>query len=92
MAPSMDTGNTLRNIYKIIPKIHNNPTIWRCDEILFTAGRGSFPTYLNRFRLRTEDKCGCGEQGSPIHYATECPLTSSFHLKKPAPIYEDVWW
>ncbi|GBL82921.1 hypothetical protein AVEN_106428-1 [Araneus ventricosus] len=32
---------------------------------------GQFPTYLNRFRLRSEDKCGCGEQGSPIHYATE---------------------
>ncbi|GBN06063.1 hypothetical protein AVEN_112394-1 [Araneus ventricosus] len=34
----------------------------------------------------SEDKCGCGEQESHIHYATDCPLTSSFHLKNPAPI------
>ncbi|GBM16688.1 hypothetical protein AVEN_217962-1 [Araneus ventricosus] len=80
-----------RNIYKIIPKIRNNPTFWHRDDILVTIGHGPFLSYLNRFRLRSEDKCGCGEQG-PIHYATEWPLTRSFHLKKPAPIYEDLWW
>ncbi|GBM28883.1 hypothetical protein AVEN_43593-1 [Araneus ventricosus] len=87
-----NTVNTVRNICKIIPKLRNNPTFWHRNEILLTTGYGPFPTDLNRFHLRSEEKCGCGEQGSPIHYATECQHTSCFHFKKPAPIYEDPWW
>ncbi|GBM62849.1 hypothetical protein AVEN_35153-1 [Araneus ventricosus] len=33
------------------------------------------------FNLRQTDLCGCGEQGSPLHYATACPPTSCSHLK-----------
>ncbi|GBM39074.1 hypothetical protein AVEN_190217-1 [Araneus ventricosus] len=38
-----DSGNTGRNIYKIIPKIRNSPTFWHRDEILFTIGHVALP-------------------------------------------------
>ncbi|GBM49750.1 hypothetical protein AVEN_36366-1 [Araneus ventricosus] len=57
-----DTENTGRNMYKIILKTRNNPTFWHRGEILFTSEHELFPTYLNRFRLRSEAKGGCGDQ------------------------------
>ncbi|GBM39011.1 hypothetical protein AVEN_70192-1 [Araneus ventricosus] len=77
-----DTGQTVRNIYQIEPKVQITPIPWQRSEMHFATGHGPFPTYLHRFRLKSTDLCGCGEQGGPIHYATECPLTSSYHLTK----------
>ncbi|GBN46490.1 hypothetical protein AVEN_66498-1 [Araneus ventricosus] len=34
----------------------------------------------------------CDEHGSPIHYATECPLTSSHNLAKPTTDLKQLWW
>ncbi|GBN05489.1 hypothetical protein AVEN_91059-1 [Araneus ventricosus] len=73
-----DTGKTGGNIYQIQPKVQTTPIPWQRSEIHFTTGHGPFPTYLHRFHLKSTDFCGCDEQGSPIHYSTECPLTSSY--------------
>ncbi|GBN37624.1 hypothetical protein AVEN_139980-1 [Araneus ventricosus] len=41
--------------------------------------------------LKSTDLCGCGEQSSPIHNTTECPLTSSYHLTKPTTDLIQLW-
>ncbi|GBN67980.1 hypothetical protein AVEN_80132-1 [Araneus ventricosus] len=50
---------------------------------MFVTGHGSFPSYLHRFNLRTHDNCSCGEKGDPMHYATKCPFTLSWHFQTP---------
>ncbi|GBM32077.1 hypothetical protein AVEN_150066-1 [Araneus ventricosus] len=53
---------------------------------------GPFPRYLKRFGLHSTDYCGCGEIGNPLHYATRCPLTLSYHHKEPSPQFIVHWW
>ncbi|GBM27692.1 hypothetical protein AVEN_130132-1 [Araneus ventricosus] len=42
-----------------------------------------FPAYLKRFHLSASDQCSCGGTGTTLHYATECALTMSWHMRKP---------
>ncbi|GBM63762.1 Pro-Pol polyprotein [Araneus ventricosus] len=56
---------------------------WRREEIIFFTVHGPFPTYLHRFNLTTSEYCSCGGIGSKLHYAIECPLTESWHRRKP---------
>ncbi|GBL72664.1 hypothetical protein AVEN_116317-1, partial [Araneus ventricosus] len=60
--------------------------------IQFATGHGPFPSYLKRFGLHSTDYCGCGEIGNPLHYATRCPLTLSYHHKEPSPQFIVHWW
>ncbi|GBM34130.1 hypothetical protein AVEN_176907-1 [Araneus ventricosus] len=60
-------------------------------EIMVT-GHGPFPTYLKRFNIRSSDSCGCGKLGIPLHYATSCLFTTSYHLTKPSADLEPLWW
>ncbi|GBM26673.1 hypothetical protein AVEN_241329-1 [Araneus ventricosus] len=39
----------------------------------------------SRDSVSTLDYCVCGEIGNPLHYATRCPLTLSYHHKEPSP-------
>ncbi|GBN23923.1 hypothetical protein AVEN_40193-1 [Araneus ventricosus] len=50
---------------------------------MFVTGHGPFPSYLHRFKLRTHDNCSCGENGDPMHYATKCRFTLSWHFQTP---------
>ncbi|XP_055936802.1 uncharacterized protein LOC129966405 [Argiope bruennichi] len=75
-----DNSESGRLIYQLLPKATQQLTPWRREEILFFTGHGPFPTYLKRFNLADEPYCTCGEVGSPLHYATECILTTSYHL------------
>ncbi|XP_055951422.1 uncharacterized protein LOC129987468 [Argiope bruennichi] len=86
-----DLGDTGRNIHLLIPKVTLQLTPWRREEILFFTGHGPFPTYLKRFNLAADNLCTCGEVGSPLHFATECILTSSFHLRKPSENLIQEW-
>ncbi|GBM01002.1 hypothetical protein AVEN_55515-1 [Araneus ventricosus] len=52
-------------------------------KLIFFTGHGPFPTYLPRFNLITSEYCSCGSIGSKLHYATECPLTEPWNLRKP---------
>ncbi|GBM14509.1 hypothetical protein AVEN_101156-1 [Araneus ventricosus] len=62
---------------------------WVREEILFFTGHGPFPSYLKRFNLASTANCPCGNtNGTLLHYATECILTASFHMIKPAQQHE----
>ncbi|GBM23125.1 hypothetical protein AVEN_150539-1 [Araneus ventricosus] len=34
----------------------------------------------------------CGELGTPLHFATSCRHTSSYHFTKPSNELENLWW
>ncbi|GBM43947.1 hypothetical protein AVEN_251646-1 [Araneus ventricosus] len=86
-----DNGETGRSVYSIIPKISNKQLRWSRECIQFATGHGPFPSYLKRFGLHSTDYCGCGEIGNPLHYATRCPLTLSYHHKEPSPQFIVHW-
>ncbi|GBL83820.1 hypothetical protein AVEN_132698-1 [Araneus ventricosus] len=67
----------------------SKPIFWTGEEILFVTGHGP-GSFLNRFHLSDSDSCACGEVGDPIHYATSCPLTLSWHIRKPISL-ESLW-
>ncbi|GBM99659.1 hypothetical protein AVEN_257774-1 [Araneus ventricosus] len=50
---------------------------------MFVTVHGPFPSYLHRFNLRTHDNSSCGEKGDPMHYATNCRFTLSWHFQTP---------
>ncbi|GBM24507.1 hypothetical protein AVEN_254020-1 [Araneus ventricosus] len=76
----------------IIPKISNKRLNWSREYIQFAAGHGPFPSYLKRFGLHSTDYPGCGKIGNPLHCATRCPLTLSYHHKEPSPQFIVHWW
>ncbi|GBM59274.1 hypothetical protein AVEN_66216-1 [Araneus ventricosus] len=85
------TGETGRSVYSIIPKISDKQMHWSRECIQFATGHGPFPRFLKRFGLHSTDYCGCGEIGNPLHYATRCPLTLSYHHKEPIPQFIVLW-
>ncbi|GBN33807.1 hypothetical protein AVEN_128332-1 [Araneus ventricosus] len=87
-----DNGETGRSVYSIIPKIANKQLHWSRECIQFATSHGPFPSYLKRFGLHSTDYCGCGERENPLHYATRCPLTLSYHHKEPSPQFIVHWW
>ncbi|GBN37450.1 hypothetical protein AVEN_112080-1, partial [Araneus ventricosus] len=36
--------------------------------------------------------CTCGEKGDPLHYATSCHMTLSYHFTKPSAKNTQLWW
>ncbi|GBN82500.1 hypothetical protein AVEN_129485-1 [Araneus ventricosus] len=78
-----DNGETGRSTQDIVPRVSNKPVRWNRAEIMFVTGHGPFPSYLLRFNLQTHGNCSCGEKGDPIHYATKCPFTLSWHFQTP---------
>ncbi|GBN02552.1 hypothetical protein AVEN_89519-1 [Araneus ventricosus] len=86
-----DDVTTGRPIQNIIPKVTFHPVCWTREEILFFTQHGPFPSYFNRFKILPSN-CSCGQVGTPLHYATECILTSSWHIKKPADNFQKIWF
>ncbi|GBM85068.1 hypothetical protein AVEN_109370-1 [Araneus ventricosus] len=84
-------GVTGRDIYNLIPRVKIRMVSWRREDIIFFTGHGPFPNYLYRFNLTTTEYCCYGGIGIKLHYATECPLTESWHLKKPASHLLHIW-
>ncbi|GBL80982.1 hypothetical protein AVEN_83075-1 [Araneus ventricosus] len=78
-----NTGETSRSTYKIVPRVSNKPVGWSREQLMFVSGHGPFSSYLHRFNLLTHDNCSCGEKGDPMHYATKCPITLSWHFQTP---------
>ncbi|GBM11369.1 hypothetical protein AVEN_13591-1 [Araneus ventricosus] len=57
------------------------------------TGHCPFPSYLKRFNLAMTANCPCeNTNGTPLHYATECILTASFHMTKPTQQHELIWF
>ncbi|GBM38566.1 hypothetical protein AVEN_71675-1 [Araneus ventricosus] len=86
-----DNGEAGRSTHDIVPRVSNKPVGWNREEIMFVTGHGPFPSYLLRFNLRTHDSCSCGEKGDPIHYATKCPFTLSWHFQTPTVSLKLQW-
>ncbi|GBL91106.1 hypothetical protein AVEN_184472-1 [Araneus ventricosus] len=87
---SWKNGDTGRKIY-IMPSVSLRPTNWIREDVIFFSQHGPFPAYLKRFHLSDSDYCGCGGIGTALHYATECIYTVSWHMRKPAPNFEQEW-
>ncbi|GBM15023.1 hypothetical protein AVEN_113157-1 [Araneus ventricosus] len=87
-----DDGDTGRLIHNIIPKVSLHPINWTRNEVLFFTGHGPFPSFLNRFNLAETSFCSCGEIGTPIHYATVCLLTTSYHMAPPSQQHQPIWF
>ncbi|GBN40659.1 hypothetical protein AVEN_73340-1 [Araneus ventricosus] len=64
------------------------PTNWIRKDVIFLSEHGPFPANLKRFHLSDSDQCSYGGSGTALHYATECALTVSWHVRKPAPNFE----
>ncbi|GBM62011.1 hypothetical protein AVEN_199313-1 [Araneus ventricosus] len=87
-----DDGDTGRLIHIIIPKVSLHPINWTRNEVLFFTGHGPFPSFLHRFNLAETSFCSCGEIGTPIHYATVCLLTTSYHMAPPSQQHQPIWF
>ncbi|GBM64682.1 hypothetical protein AVEN_175184-1 [Araneus ventricosus] len=87
-----DDGDTGRLIYNIIPKVSLQPINWTRNEVLFFTGHGPFPSFLQRFNLSETSFCSCGGISTPIHYATVCLLTTSYHMAPPSQQHQPVWF
>ncbi|GBN10804.1 hypothetical protein AVEN_239880-1 [Araneus ventricosus] len=87
-----DNGNTGRSVHEVFKTDCLKPVFWAREEIMFVPRLGPFPSFLNRFHLSDSDSCACGEVGDPIHYATSCPLTLSWHIRKPSTSLENLWY
>ncbi|GBM60131.1 Putative protein in type-1 retrotransposable element R1DM [Araneus ventricosus] len=87
-----EDATTGRPIHNIIPKVSFDPACWIREEILFFTQHGPFSSYFNRFKIFPSPNCSCGQVGTPLHYATECILTSSWHIKKPAENLQKIWF
>ncbi|GBM23903.1 hypothetical protein AVEN_208528-1 [Araneus ventricosus] len=87
-----DDGDTGRLIHNIIPKVSLHPINWTCNEVLFFTGHGPFPSFLHRFNLAETSFCSCGGIGTPIHYATVCLLTTSYHIAQPSQQHQPIWF
>ncbi|GBN42815.1 hypothetical protein AVEN_222844-1 [Araneus ventricosus] len=86
-----DNGETGCSTHDIVPRVSNKLVGRNREEIMFVTGHGHFPSYLHRFNLRTHENCSCGEKGDPIHYATKCRFTLSWHFQTPTVSLKLQW-
>ncbi|GBM74733.1 hypothetical protein AVEN_50314-1 [Araneus ventricosus] len=80
-----------RSTYEVLPKVSLKPAGWPRELTIFVSGNGPFPVYLKRIARHPEENCASGKLGNPLHYATKCHLTESFHLSKPAEVNRVTW-
>ncbi|GBN06381.1 hypothetical protein AVEN_38034-1 [Araneus ventricosus] len=85
-----DDEDTTRLIHNIIPEVSMQPISWTRKESLFFRGHVPFPSFLQIFNLAETAFCSCGVIGTPIHYATDCLLTASYHMAPPSPQHQPV--
>ncbi|GBN51055.1 hypothetical protein AVEN_185876-1 [Araneus ventricosus] len=71
-----------------MPSVSLHPINWIREDVIFFSQHGAFPAYLKRFHLSESDYCSCGGIGTVLHYATQCILTVFWHMRKPAPNFE----
>ncbi|GBM88228.1 hypothetical protein AVEN_206348-1 [Araneus ventricosus] len=68
----------------ITPSVSFRPTNWIRENVIFFSQHGPFSANLKTFRFSDSDHCSCGGIGTALHYATECALTVSWHMRKPS--------
>ncbi|GBM59866.1 hypothetical protein AVEN_50451-1 [Araneus ventricosus] len=87
-----DDGDTGRLIQNIIPKVSLDSINWTRNVVLFFTGHGPFPSFLRRFNLAETSFCSSGGIRTPIHYATVCLLTISYHMAPPSQQHQPIWF
>ncbi|GBN76139.1 hypothetical protein AVEN_79775-1 [Araneus ventricosus] len=86
---SWKNSDTGRKLYNIMPSVSLRPTNWIREDVIFFSQHEPFPAYLKS--LSDSDYCSCGGIGTALYYATECIYTVSWHMRKPAPNFEQKW-
>ncbi|GBN16777.1 hypothetical protein AVEN_5052-1 [Araneus ventricosus] len=74
-----------------MPSVSLRPANWIREDVIFFSQHGPFNAYLERFHLSDSVFCSCGGIGTPLHCATECIYTVSWHMMKPGPNFEQEW-
>lgn len=70
-----------RFTYSLLPQVSEDYLLHHRNLYLFSTNHGPYPQYLAKFGRAPSIFCTCGKLGSSLHYATECTLTSTLHLK-----------
>ncbi|GBN24242.1 hypothetical protein AVEN_109685-1 [Araneus ventricosus] len=82
---SFKNGDTGRKFYNIMLSLTN----WIRDNVIFFFINMDFS--LPTSKGFTCDYCCCGGIGTALHYITEFIYTVSWHMRKPAPNFEQEW-
>ncbi|GBO14880.1 hypothetical protein AVEN_268792-1 [Araneus ventricosus] len=82
---SHDTCQIPRENLNLEPTVYLTPTNWIREDVIFFSEHGPFPAYRKSFHLSDSGHCSCGGTGTELHYATECALTVSWQMRRPAP-------
>ena len=59
---------------------------------LFFSNRGPFPSFKFYIGKSLSPSCICGSLGDSLHYITNCPLTSQFHIRSPSSTFSELWF
>lgn len=78
-----DYGDTGRLTHKLLPKVTEDLLLPHRNLYLALTNHGPFPEYLHKIHKADSEICTCGVRGSSLHYILSCPLTSTFHIRKP---------
>lgn len=79
-----DYSDKGRYTYNYISKVSHHVLPLNRFVTAFLTGHGPFRAYLHRFHIKDDYNCECGAAATPEHFYYHCPLTATWHLKKPA--------
>ncbi|GBL85001.1 hypothetical protein AVEN_42247-1 [Araneus ventricosus] len=65
------------------------PSPWKREDFILFSDHCPFGPYRER---KTSHQHQPEVVGDMVHLSTECILTESWHLTKPAPQYEKLWY
>lgn len=90
-------AETGRRTFRFLKDVSHSLLINNRYLIFFLTGHGPFLEYLNRFNIKDSPVCPCGVLvndglGDPDHYVFHCIFTKDYHLTKPSPVNEEVWF
>lgn len=77
------TSTKGRHTHNLIPKVSLKMYNLTPPTTAFLTGHGPFPKYLKQFKIKRDNKCDCGAEGTPDHAYFNCHLTARWHLIKP---------
>ena len=87
-----DTTEKGRFTFRFLPTVSLDLLEGSPLRNMFLTGRGPFPSFLHYISKLDSPHCICGEVGDPLHYLWACPLTTQYHLPRPAQIHEDLYF
>ena len=81
-----------RYTFKFFPKASTSLQIVNRELVIFLSNHGPFQSYLHRIGKRSSPLCICGQLSTSLHYILECPLTSTFHIRKDPNLTLSAWF